>query len=214
MKLNLVRLLLISAFLLTQGCNEANNEFPSKKSITELSLKRGNVISCSPTSNGFGTVKFNMNCDEKSSTDFNLAIALLHSFEYDEAEKMFAKVIDASPGCAMAYWGVAMSNFHALWTPPSEPELIKGSRAVAIAKNIKGTTKKESAYIDAIASYYNNWEKLNHMQRCVNYEKAMEKVYTSFPEDKEAAIFYSLALDAAADPTDKTYQKQKKQALY
>lgn len=203
-------LLLLPAFLVMQGCKQKKSESPSSETISQLSLKRGNVISCSPTSNGFGNVIFNMNCDEKATADFNLAIALLHSFEYDEAEKMFAKVIDRSPACAMAYWGVAMSNFHALWTPPSEAELIKGSRAVAIAKNLKGTTEREAAYINAIGSYYDNWENLSHLQRCLNYEQAMEKVYASYPEDKEAAIFYALALDAAADPSDKNYQKQKK----
>ena len=35
--------------------------------------------------------------------DFNIAIALLHSFEYDESEKMFAKVIDKAPDRAMAH---------------------------------------------------------------------------------------------------------------
>ncbi len=210
MKHDLYLLLLLPAFLFAQGCNQTNRETPSKEAISQLSLKRGALISCSPTSDGFGNVSFNMNCDEKEGADFNLAIALLHSFEYDEAEKMFAKVIDKSPDCAMAYWGVAMSNFHALWTPPTEAELIKGSRAVALAKNIKGTSEREAAYINAITSYYDNWEKLSHLQRCENYEKAMENVYTSFPEDKEAAIFYALALVAAADPTDKTYQKQKK----
>ena len=44
----------------------------------------------------------------------------------------------------------------------------------------------------------------------INFEKAMEKLHQSYPDDKEAAIFYALALDAAADPTDKTYANQKK----
>jgi hypothetical protein len=38
----------------------------------------------------------------------------------------------------------------------------------------------------------------------------MEKIYTEYPDDKEAAIFYSLALTGAADPADKSYTKQKK----
>jgi hypothetical protein len=38
----------------------------------------------------------------------------------------------------------------------------------------------------------------------------MESVYKSYPDDLEASVFYALALDAAADPTDKTYTRQRK----
>ena len=40
----------------------------------------------------------------------------------------------------------------------------------------------------------------------------MEKVYLRYPEDREAAIFYALALNATASPSDKTYSNQKKAA--
>lgn len=142
--------------------------------------------------------------------DFNFAVELLHSFEYDEAEKAFAKVIDESPMCAMAYWGVAMSNFHPLWSPPSEAELQKGAHAISIAKGITEKSERESGYINAIGQFYSNWNTVNHHARCVLFEKAMEQLYARYPEDTETAIFYALALDAAADPQDKTYAHQKK----
>src|SRR3974390_187744 len=83
-----------------------------------LDLKRGEIISCGASSKDFGSVDFDMSCDSKVKDDFNVAMELLHSFEYDESEKVFAKIIDESPSCAMAYWGVAMCNFSPLWTPP------------------------------------------------------------------------------------------------
>ena len=190
----------------------SNNPAPSKELIDQIKLKRGEVISCGAGDNQFGSVDFEMSCNEKVKKDFNLAIELLHSFEYDEAEKAFAKVIDGTPECAMAYWGVAMSNFHALWTPPTEAELVKGSNAIEIANTITKKTERESAYINAIGSYYKDWNKTDHHTRCINFEKAMEKLHTTYPEDKEAAIFYALALDASAAPTDKTYANQEKAA--
>src|SRR5437016_5357420 len=90
---------------------------PSKELISQINLKRGEAISCGPADKQFGSVDFEMSCNEKSKKNFNLAIELLHSFEYDESEKVFAKIIDEDPACAMAYWGVAMCNFHPLWTP-------------------------------------------------------------------------------------------------
>jgi tetratricopeptide (TPR) repeat protein len=155
-------------------------------------------------------VEFEISGTRKVKEDFNAAVALLHSFEYDEAEKAFAKIIDEAPECAMAYWGVAMSNYHPLWAPPSEAELKKGSKAIEAANTISKKSERESGYIDAIASFYTNWETIGHLTRCRNFEKGMEKVYSSYPEDKEAAIFYALALCAAADPNDKSFSKQKK----
>ena len=200
------------------SCNNRNST-PSNEVITQLQLKRGDVISCGPPDAQFGSVAFDMTCDEKTKKNFNLAIELLHSFEYDESEKVFAKIIDETPDCAMAYWGVAMCNFHALWTPPTEAELIKGAKAIDIAKSITKKSSRESDYINAIGLFYKDWNKTDHNTRCMKFEKAMEKIHTLYPDDKEAAIFYALALDAAAKASDKTYARQKKagallEALY
>ena len=146
----------------------------------------------------------------KSKNDFNQAIELLHSFEYDESEKVFAKIIYENPKCSMAYWGIAMCNFHALWTPPTETELKKGSQAVKIAQMVTGKSKRESAYINAMAVFYKDWNKTDYRTRCINYEKAMEKIHQEYPDDKEAAIFYALALDVTALPSDKSFANQKK----
>src|SRR5688572_4716002 len=83
---------------------------PGTAEITDLHLKTGNIISCGPPDKEFGKVSFEISCDGKVRDDFNVALALLHSFEYDEAEKMFAKIITEEPGCAIAYWGIAMSS--------------------------------------------------------------------------------------------------------
>lgn len=191
------------------ACNN-NQSTPSKELIGQINLKRGEVISCGPADKEFGKVVFDMSCDKKSIDDFNQAIELLHSFEYDESEKVFAKIIDKTPECAMAYWGVAMCNFHALWTPPTEAELIKGSKAIKIAQSIPDKSTRETAYINALAVFYTDWDKTDHFTRCINYEREMEKIYETYPEDKEAAIFYALALVASANPSDKTYSNQKK----
>jgi hypothetical protein len=157
-----------------------------------------------------GNVKFAISGGEKIEKEFNFATALLHSFEYDEAEKAFAKIIEEEPTCAMAFWGVAMSNFHPLWMPPEEPELKKGLKAIEIAKSIGEKTERESDYIEALSAFYKEWDKVDHRTRCTRYEKAMEAIYKKYPDDKEAAIFYALALDASADPADKSFANQKK----
>ena len=110
----------------------------------------------------------------------------------------------------MAFWGVAMSNYHLLWTPPSAAELKKGSKAIEIAQGLANKSKHETEYINAAAQLYNDWETLDHKTRCLSYEKAMEKIHLEYPNDKEAAALYALALNASADPTDSSFTNQRK----
>jgi tetratricopeptide (TPR) repeat protein len=197
------------SFFILLSCNGINNT-PSRDAINAINLKRGEMVSCGPPDKQFGLVEFETSCPGRVKKDFNLAIAMLHSFEYDEAEKIFSKVIDQEPGCAMAYWGVAMCNNHALWSPPTESELKKGANAIAIAQLITQKSKREFDYIEAMALFYKDRDKVSHHNRSVYFEKAMEKIYLEYPNDKEAAIFYALALDAAADPLDTSFYNQKK----
>ncbi|HZK64388.1 MAG TPA: hypothetical protein VFC34_09595 [Puia sp.] len=186
------------------------NKQVSPDDINAINLKRGDIILCGPPDKPFGTVAFDVSCSQKVKKDFNLAVALLHSFEYDEAEKRFASIIDEEPECAMAYWGVAMCNYHPLWSSPSQPELKKGSKAIQIGRSIAQTSERESDYLEAIAMFYKDWDKVDEHIRCISYEKAMEMIYRKYPRDKEAAIFYALALDGAADPADKSFANQRK----
>jgi hypothetical protein len=202
-------LLATFGFLFNVSCKNKNES--QTLAAASVELKRGEIISCGPQqAESFGTVAFDATVPRALQKDFNTAIALLHSFEYDEAEKMFARVIDKEPGCAMAWWGVAMSNFHPLWAPSTPAELKKGMQAVEIARSIQNKTPRESRYIEAVAKYYENADKLDQRSRVLNFEKAMEEIYKNYPDDKEAPVFYALALNAAAEITDKTYSRQKK----
>jgi tetratricopeptide (TPR) repeat protein len=191
------------------SCKTGNNDI-SAEDINSIGLKRGEIVLCGPADKQFGSVAFDISCAENVKADFNLAMALLHSFEYDEAERVFAKIIDKEPRCAMAYWGVAMCNYHPLWAPATRPELEKGAKAIAIAKSLSGIPGKESDYIYAIGRYYRDWDKIDDHKRSIAFEKAMEAIYKKYPGDREAAMFYALALDAASDPADKSFASQKK----
>ena len=201
--------LLAASGVVIAACKNKKTE-PSAEMISTIHLKRGAIIACGPPSQEFGAVSFALSAGDAIKKDFNMAMALLHSFEYDESEKAFARIIDEDPGCAMAYWGVAMSNFHPLWMPPSKEELEKGARSIGIAQSIKNIPDRENAYINGIAAFYNDYQTVNHITRCRNFEKAMGKLHADYPDDKEAAALYALALNAAADPADMTYTNQKK----
>jgi tetratricopeptide (TPR) repeat protein len=157
-------------------------------------------------------VDFATSCGPAVQGIFKHAVWTLHSFWYPEALKEFTAVADAEPGCAMAYWGIAMSHWYPLWYPPSPAALKAGSEAVEKAMAAPNKTEREKDYIAAIAAFYRDNDKLDHRTRAVAYEKAMERVYLKYPDDREAAVFYALALDTTALPTDKTYASQKKAA--
>jgi len=197
-------------FLLTVPACHSKERTPAMETINSINLKRGEIVLCGSPDKQFGSVAFIISCSKEIKKDFDLAIALLHSFEYDQAEKVFARIIDKEPQCAMAFWGVAMSNYHLLWTPPSIAELEKGSKAIKIAQGIVQKSKKETDYINAVAQLYHGWESVDHKTRCINYEKAMEKIHLEYPDDTEASIFYALALNGSANPADYSFKNQRK----
>jgi hypothetical protein len=157
-----------------------------------------------------GRVNFTVSCNEAAQQQFNRAVALLHSFWYNEAEKGFAEVTRVDPKCGMGYWGIAMSSYHPVWAPPAASELQAGWAAVQKADVVSARTQREKDYIAAIDTFYKNADTLDHRTRALAYEKAMEQLYLRYPEDHEAAIFYALSLLGTALPTDKTYANQKK----
>ena len=159
-----------------------------------------------------GRVDFATSCTKPAQQKFNRAVALLHSFWYDEAEKAFNDVAQTDPKCTMGYWGVAMSLYHPLWAGPLPVELQRAAAAMEKANTTPAATQRERDYVAAIASFYRDADKVDHRTRSLAYEKAMEQLHIRYPKDREAGIFYALALLGTAPPTDKTYANQKKAA--
>jgi tetratricopeptide (TPR) repeat protein len=159
-----------------------------------------------------GKVNFQISCSAAAQKQFNRANALLHSFGYEQAEKAFSDVLTTDPGCAMAYWGIAMAQFHPLWAPPTPVELKKGLAAVEKARSMPVKTDRERDYVAAIEVFYKDHDKLDHPTRTMAYEKAMEQMFLRYPDDREALIFYALSMLATASsrPVDKTFARPKR----
>lgn len=165
-----------------------------------------------PTGETLGTVHFTVSCNADAQERFTRAVAILHSFWYEEAEKAFKSAADADPNCAMAWWGVAMSEWHPLWYPPPPPALKAGAAAAEKAEAIGGKTDRERRYIGAIADFFRDSATRDYRTRALAYEHDMAELHARFPDDREAAVFYALALDTTALRTDKTFANQKKAA--
>mgnify|MGYP001950910034 CR=1 FL=1 len=199
---------LFVAFLMLLCFSNCKNKTPKPNpALASIDLKRGDILLCGNPE--FGDISFALECNYDIRETFDLAISLLHSFEYAEAEKAFVKVIDADPECAMAYWGVAMSIYHELWAPPSPDDLLKGEKLIEIAENLPKSERAER-YLKALKIFYTDWKTVDHKTRELLYEKEMEQIYLSQKDDTEAGVFYALAITSAANPNDKTYASQKK----
>jgi hypothetical protein len=155
-------------------------------------------------------VSFPVVCGAEIQPRFDAALAALHSFWYGQALKEFTAITEAKPDCAMAYWGIAMSVWNQIWAPPTPANLKKGSDAITQALALGGKTPREQAYLDALAAFYTDHDKLDHRTRAMAYMRKMEELAQRHSDDVEARIFYALSLLATADGLDKTYKNQLK----
>ena len=157
-----------------------------------------------------GKVSFPISCAPGSQSAFERGIALMHSFEYEKAEKQFTEISQKDPGCAMAHWGVALSLFHEIWERPENSVLKRGHDQMEQAQKIGAKTERERGYISALAVFYSDPEKKDYLKQAGAYSDAMAKLYQQYPDDLEAGAFYALSLLAAQTPGDKSHTAQKK----
>ena len=180
-----------------------------------------------------GSVRFPTTCDPALQKDFDRGLALLHSFFYEEARRVFTTVAQRDPQCAMAWWGIAMSYWHPIWTPPDSSELAAGRAAVARALAATRQDEREKGYVRAIQAYYEGLaepvvtvpgaapaaEQSCHGPRLADpkgraacFLREMEQVASLHPEDTDASAFLALALLSTAPPGDPALANQKRAA--
>lgn len=156
-----------------------------------------------------GVVEFETSCSEAVAADFNRGVALLHHMMYKQAEQMFTEIIEKDPECAMAYWGLAMTQLHPLWAPPSKEELARGLFAVKTAQSKNPSTEREQAYVSAIQGFYDGFETKDHPTRIAIWEEGQKNIMETYPDDVDAAAFYALSHLATAPKADKAFSHQK-----
>ena len=160
-----------------------------------------------------GDVSFESSCAPAAHRKLIEALGWLHSFEYEPAEDAFLGAAEADPGCIVAQWGVAMSNFHPLWAAPTAAELEKGRVALAKAATSRAGSARERDYVAAIDHFYRDSDRVDHKRRLLAYTDAMEALHERYPGDQEAAVFFALALVAAGTmDDDPKYERETRAA--
>ncbi|HJZ44906.1 MAG TPA: hypothetical protein VJ233_14390 [Hyphomicrobiaceae bacterium] len=166
-----------------------------------------------PNLERLGKVEFKVECNAAVQPDFNRAMALYHSFAWDGAMKAFEAIAKADPACGMAHWGRAMVMLDNpfVWPgslSPSKLNDIAGALAAARSAGLK--SQREKDYVEAVAAFVRDHEKVGHPARLRAFDEAMGKLAARYPTDKEASILSALITSANFDPADKTYANQIK----
>src|SRR5215207_11239568 len=148
----------------------------------------GRAIGQDETDQRFGTVHFETSCNEAAQRRFDRGMRYQHSFWYQSSKEIFEDALKADPECAIAYWGIALSLLYNPHSPPPAPSLPAGLAAIEKGKAVGAKTPRERDYLEALAVFYTDYDKVPHGARVQKYLKAMEALAQKYPNDDEAQI--------------------------
>src|SRR5438128_264362 len=152
------------------------------------------------SSEKLGRVLFKTSCSPEAQKQFERALAMQHSFFFPETIKAFSAIPETDPGCAIAYWGIAISQRpNPLVGPFDAATLKRGLDAIEKGEAIGAKTQRERDWLAALKEFYKAYEKVDQDTRTRNYEKAMGALSRKYPQDVEAKVFHALALNEIFD---------------
>jgi tetratricopeptide (TPR) repeat protein len=160
-----------------------------------------------------GQVNFSTSCSADAQPSMEMGVALLHSFQYQQADQSFSDAAKRDSKCAMAYWGKAMSYYEQLWEFPSGKALKLGAQDIQRAQTLGASTERERGYIAAAAAFYVADAKLSETKRVQAFSVALAGLHKQSPDDVNAAAFYALSLLALADQQELDAQANRKAAI-
>jgi hypothetical protein len=188
----------LGLLLLTAGIARSSSDHVHDPSLTRL-----------------GKVSFPVSCNAAAQKEFEVAMAYYHSFAWPQLKASLDRVLKADPTCGMAHWGRALGYLDNpfLWPGSLSPKVLADGQAAIDAARAAGLkSQREQDYVEALAVFFKDFDKVNHRTRAKAFEDAQQAVATRYPQDTEAMILYALVLSANFDPTDKKYTNQLRAA--
>jgi tetratricopeptide (TPR) repeat protein len=149
----------------------------------------------------FGSIHMPISCSSSVQVPFERGVALLHSFWYEEAQKQFKTIAADDPECAMAQWGLAMTQWRPFWDGMPEDRRKAGIVEIDKAMALHPKTDREQRYIAALSGYLHA-EPAKKAEALQAYTDAMAALHKAYPPDVEAQAFYGLALAASVGTID------------
>ncbi|MBI4887434.1 MAG: hypothetical protein HY824_10090 [Acidobacteria bacterium] len=162
---------------------------------------------------GGENIRFLTSCAPAVRDDFNEAVAMYHSFWFPEAIKAFGAILQRDPSCALADWGIAMSQWGNPYAGIKSAEVVNRGRAtIDKARGLGASTPRERDLIEALGILYSSPDPATHRDRVVRYEAAMARLAATNSSDLELRMLWALAITQTALPTDKTYAELRRAA--
>jgi tetratricopeptide (TPR) repeat protein len=159
-----------------------------------------------------GRVVFPVSCSPAAQQRFEHAMAVLHSFWWEEGDRAFGEVLKADSTCTMGYWGIALNAWGNPFAggPMGGPGLQKGAEAAERASALPVRTARERGFVAAVAALYRDADSTPNPARLQAYADTMARLYRQFPKDVEVSIYYALSQLATAPKTDTTFAQQQR----
>jgi tetratricopeptide (TPR) repeat protein len=157
-----------------------------------------------------GKVSFETSCNPEAQDHFEHGLGMVHHMMYDQALEIFSQAVDADPSCAMAHWGVAMTQVNPLWAPPGDEPFNKGMKSIRKAAASEPVSEREKDFIHALMAFYTTHEGSGYREGLKAWKNELEKVHKKYTDDIDAGAFFALSLLATASPDDSTFSQQEK----
>ncbi|MBA3258069.1 MAG: hypothetical protein H0T68_01215, partial [Gemmatimonadales bacterium] len=158
-----------------------------------------------------GRVSFPVSCTPEARRRFEHAMAVLHSFWWEQGDQAFGAVLAADSTCAMGHWGIALNAWgNPFAGGPTGATLSRGAEAAARAAGLPAPTPREQGFVAAAAALYREAGTTSNPSRLQAYADTMARLHRDLPADVEVAIYHALALVATAPRTDTTFAQQKR----
>ena len=133
---------------------------------------------------GMGKIHFAVTTSKPEAQKFiDQGVAQLHSFYYFESERSFRQAAKIDPGCAMAYWGMAMSNVN---NPKRAKGFLKEAR-----KRAAGISPRELLYLAALEAFYKDGGE-RPSPTAQGWLQGLETIVQDFPGDIDARAWLAM----------------------
>lgn len=145
-----------------------------------------------------GTVAFANSGNAAAQEPFLRGIALLHSFEYEDAAAAFREAQRVDPALAVAYWAEALTYSHVLW----RSEDLDASRAAlarlgptAAERLARAKTERERSFGAAVEAFYREGSLAARVRA---YADSLRSHARRAPDDQEGEAFAAHAIMLAS----------------
>lgn len=145
-----------------------------------------------PKFDGLGKHSRKVSENKEAQAYFDQGLAFLYAYNHDEAIRAFEHAAALDPDCAMACWGVAISNGGHINKPNVDPDHEKSAlAALKKAEAAKTAADVDRALIAAQTKRFADPSPKDRAELNAAYTAAMKAVWEKYPKDADVGALYA-----------------------